>query len=95
MEAVKGQKREPIASAHFGTLTQSSVHPTVTVPLTASMEVKNKYAYVITQDICNKSIEVFFFVGCMISQPNCLLQRSTTMSPINKIGLIFAKSDKI
>jgi hypothetical protein len=29
-------------------------------PLTASMEVKNKYAYVITQDICNKFIEVFF-----------------------------------
>ena len=27
-------------------------------PLTASMEVKNKYAYVITQDICNKFIEV-------------------------------------
>ena len=25
-------------------------------PLTASMEVKNKYAYVITQDICNKFI---------------------------------------
>ena len=29
-------------------------------PLIASMEVKNKYAYVITQDICSKSIEVFF-----------------------------------
>ena len=27
------------------------------------MEVKNKYAYVITQDICNKFIEVFFFCG--------------------------------
>ena len=26
------------------------------------MEVKNKYAYVITQDICNKFIEVNFFV---------------------------------
>ena len=25
-------------------------------PLTAFMEVKNKYAYVITQDICNKFI---------------------------------------
>ena len=32
-------------------------------PLTASMEVKNKYAYVITQDICNKFIEVFFVCG--------------------------------
>ena len=37
-------------------------------PLTASMtsEVKNKYAYYIPQDICNKLIEVKFFVGCMI-----------------------------
>ena len=32
-------------------------------PLTASMEVKNKYAYGITQDICNKFIEVNFFCG--------------------------------
>jgi hypothetical protein len=29
-------------------------------PLTASMEVKNKYAYVITQDICDKFIKVKF-----------------------------------
>ena len=29
-------------------------------PLTDSMEVKNKYAYVITQDICNKFTEVIF-----------------------------------
>ena len=29
-------------------------------PLTASMVVKNKYAYVIMQDICNKFIEVIF-----------------------------------
>ena len=43
-------------------------------PLTASMEVKNKYAYVIMQDICNKFIEVNFLVGCMVSWPNCLLQ---------------------
>ena len=27
------------------------------------MEVKNKYAYVITQDICSKFIEVLFFCG--------------------------------
>ena len=35
-------------------------------PLTASMtsEVKNNYVYVITQDICNKFIEVNFCVGC-------------------------------
>ena len=45
-------------------------------PLTASMtsEVKNEYAYYIPQDICNKLIEVKFFVGCMVSQPNCLFQ---------------------
>ena len=48
-------------------------------------EVKNNYAYVITQDICNKFIEVNFCVGCMVSQPNRLLQRSTTMSLINKM----------
>ena len=43
-------------------------------PLTAFMtsEVKNNYAYVITQDICNKLIEVNFWVGCMVSQPNRL-----------------------
>ena len=56
-------------------------------PLTASKtwKVKNNYAYVITQDICNKLIEVNFYVGCMVSQPNRLLQRLTTMSLINKM----------
>ena len=54
-------------------------------PLPASMEVENKHAYVITQDICNKFIQVNVFVGCMVSLPNRLLQRSTTMSLINKI----------
>ena len=61
------------ASSHFGTLTQSSVPQCQSVrslygvwPLTASMEVKNKHAYVITQDICNKFIEVIIFVGCMV-----------------------------
>ena len=45
-------------------------------PLTASMasEVKNNYAYVIKQDICNKFIEVNFCVGCMVSPPNRLFQ---------------------
>ena len=46
------------------------------LPLTASMtsEVKNNYAYVITQDICNKFIEVNFCVGCIwsISKLNIL-----------------------
>ena len=55
-------------------------------PLTACMEVKNKYVYVITQDICNKFKKVVFFVESMVSQPNCLLQSSTTMSLINKIS---------
>ena len=56
-------------------------------PLTASTtsEVKNDHVHVITQDICNKFIEIKFSVGCMVSQPNRLLQRSTTMSLINKI----------
>ena len=41
-------------------------------PLTASItsEVKNNYAYVITQDICNKFIEVNFCVGDMVSRQN-------------------------
>ena len=43
-------------------------------PQTAFMtsEVKNYNAYVITQDICNKIIEVIFCVGSMVSQPNRL-----------------------
>ena len=54
-------------------------------PLTASMDVKNKYAYVITKDICKKFIEIKFSVACMVSQPNRLLQDLTAMSFINKM----------
>jgi hypothetical protein len=56
-------------------------------PPTASMtsETKITYAYVITQGICNNFIEAIFFVGCMVWQPNRLLQHSTTMSLINKM----------
>ena len=56
-------------------------------PLTASTisEVKNDHAHVITQGICNQFIEVNFCVGCMVSQPNHLFQRLTTMYLINKI----------
>ena len=38
-------------------------------PLKTSMtsEVKNNYAYVIMQDICNKFIEINFCSGCMVS----------------------------
>ena len=39
-----------------------------------NLEVKNDHAHVIMQDICNKFIEVNFFVGCMVSQPNRLFQ---------------------
>ena len=44
--------------------------------LTASMtsEVETNYAYVITQDICNKFIKANFCVGCMVSWPNRLYQ---------------------
>ena len=50
-------------------------------PLTASItsEAKINYAYVTTQGICNKFIEVNFCVGCMVSQPNRLFQSSTTI----------------
>ena len=47
-------------------------------PLTASTtsEVKNDYAHVSTQGICNKFIEVNFSMECMYgSQPNRLLHR--------------------
>ena len=46
-------------------------------PLVASMtsEVKNNYAYNIRHDICNKFIVVKFFVGCMVSRPNQLVDR--------------------
>ena len=46
------------------------------LPLTASMtsEVKNNYAYAITQDIYNIFIELNFCVGCMVSRPNNLYQ---------------------
>ena len=51
-----------------------------TWPQTASMtsEVKINYAYVITQDICNKFIEVNFCVGCMVWWPNRLFQHWTS-----------------
>ena len=60
-------------------------------PLSASTtsEVKNDHAHVITQDISNKFIEINFWVGCMVSQPNRLFQCLTTMSLINKI--LFSK----
>ena len=59
-------------------------------PLTASMtsEVKNNYAYVITQSICNNFIEVNFCMGPMVWQPNPLFQDLTTMSLINKITIL-------
>ena len=59
------------------------------ITASTTSEVKNDHAHAITQGICNKFIEVNFCVGCMVSQPNCLFQRSTTMSLINKIHIIF------
>ena len=43
-------------------------------PLIASITSKAKInnAYVITQDICSKFIEVNFCVGCMVTWPNRL-----------------------
>ena len=50
-------------------------------PLTASMtsKVKINYAYVTTQDICNKFIEVKFSVGCMVWVQNHLFQDWTSL----------------
>ena len=55
-----------------------------TPPVSMTSEVKNDHAHVITQDICNKFIEIYFCVGCMVSQPNGLFQHLTSMSLINK-----------
>ena len=62
-------------------------------PLTASItsEAKINYAYVTKQGICNNFIEVNFCMGPMVSEPNRLLQDSTTMSLIN----ILTKSFKV
>ena len=56
-------------------------------PLTASTtsEVNNDQTHVNTQNICNKFIEINFFVGCMVSQPNHLFQHLTTMSLNDKM----------
>ena len=53
--------------------------------MTLQPQVKNNLAHVIRHDICNKSIELNFCVGCMVSQPNCMFHRLTIMSLINKI----------
>ena len=78
------------ATAHFGTLTQCLVHPTVpkcAVAVTASMEVKNKYAYIITQDICNKFIEVIFLWDVWFGG-QIVCYKIEHPSIINKIRLI-------
>ena len=49
-----------------------------------SVRLLYKYAYVITEYICNKFIEVNFFVRCMVSWPNHLFKVLTPMSLINK-----------
>ena len=64
---------DDLAEKPYIELKCQSVHSLYGVwPLTASMEVK--IMYVITQDICNKFIEVIFVVGCMVSRPNRLFQ---------------------
>ena len=64
------------------------------------MEVKNKYAYVITQDICNKFIEVFFLwdvwfhgqiVCCKIWLPCLLLIKFVTSEQPEYVWFIFFK----
>ena len=46
-----------------------------------TMEVKNDYAYVTTQRILNKFIEINFSMGCMVST-------WTTSKNIDKIGQV-------
>ena len=54
-------------------------------PLTASMtsEVKNNYAYVIRQNICNRFIEVNFCVGRMYG-----LMAKLSVPRLNILGLL-------
>ena len=54
-------------------------------PLTASMGVKNKYAYVITQDICNKFIEVIF----------CGMYGFSAKSSVTTLNILGLLHDKI
>ena len=56
-------------------------------PLTgfSEIKIKNKRLQVTAQTFLNKFIEMKFSVGCMVSQPNHLLQRLTAMSLINEI----------
>ena len=77
-------------------LSQSVRRNLMFLPLTASttLEVKNDYAQVITQDICNKFIEINVWVGYVVSQPNRLFQRLTTMSLINTSDEIYLTSAK-
>ena len=55
-------------------------------------EVKNNYAYVITQDICNKFIEVEFSVKCMVWPSTSPFQPKQIFKNINKINGIFFSS---
>ena len=52
-------------------------------------EVKNNYAYVITQDICNKFIEVNFCVGCTWFLGKIVYSKIEHPSIINKIMQLF------
>ncbi len=47
---------------------------------------KNQGCYVITQDICNKFIEVNFYVWCMVSRPNCLFQDWTVLQLLIRLS---------
>ena len=50
------------------------------------MEADFAWSYVTSQDICSKFIEINFSVESMVSQPNRLFHRSTTMSLIIKMS---------
>jgi hypothetical protein len=65
-------------------------------PLTASTtsEVKNVCAHIITQDICNKFIEIKFSVGCMVSQPNRLFHHRTPNDSNSSIYVIYVFCQK-
>ena len=55
------------------------------------MEVKNKYAYVITQDICNKFIELFFFCEMYGLSAKSSVSRLNIFWIINKISFETSK----
>ena len=62
-----------------------------------TLEVKNDHAHVITQDICNKFIEIKFSVGCMLDMSTAGYSntQSTCIDSNNSIDCILGRFKKV